>query len=124
MNTSEVYFKKAKDAIRRFEDPDEAITAIRDTLFHYLGGIPDALKFDIFHFYHEQWRETTPGTDLYVLAEAPLNLIDFITGQATDSEFADAEWEMIRDGINANADEMDIRLLNQLMAILVEKKRY
>jgi predicted N-acetyltransferase YhbS len=30
----------------------------------------------------------------------------------------------LREGINANADTMDLRLLNQLMTILVEKKRY
>ncbi|NNM67730.1 MAG: hypothetical protein HKM06_06960 [Spirochaetales bacterium] len=127
MNTSDVYFKKAKEALRRSEgaSQDRAIADVRDTLFHFLGELPDNMKYDIFNFYLERWFENGNG-DLYALAEAPMNLIDFMTGQVLDSEveFSDAEWEMIRDGINANADSMDLRLLNQLMTILVDKKRY
>jgi hypothetical protein len=60
------------------------------------------------------------------LAEGPLAMIDFMNGQlaTNEVEFSEQEWELVREGINANADTMDLRLLNQLMTILVEKKRY
>lgn len=129
MTASEVFYKRAKDAIRRGEGKgeDEIANDIRDALFVIIQDLPSTLQHDIFNFYYDLWLEKDDeGKNLYQLAEMPLKLIDFIKGQLTSSEveFSDDEWAMIRDGINACADSMDIRLLNQLMTILVEKKRY
>jgi len=129
MTASEAYYKRAKDAIRRSEGKSESdISAeIRDVLFAFLKDLPENLKHDIFNFYADQYSEREDeGKTLYELAEAPLAMIDFITGQSAplDVEFSEEEWEMIREGISANADDMDMRLLNQLMTVLVDKKRY
>lgn len=129
MTASEAYYKRAKEAIRRAEGkPDEQIAGdIRDVLFVFLKDLPENLKHDIFNFYFEQFLEDESSEkSIYQLAEAPQAMIDFMTGQAADldAEFTEEEWAMIREGINANADEMDMRLLNQLMSVLVEKKRY
>ena len=129
MNASEAYYKRAKDAIRRGEGKPEEQTAgdIRDVLFTFLKELPENLKHDIFNFYFDQYLDDeSPDKTLYQLAEAPLAMIDFMTGQvaSVDAEFTDDEWSMIKEGINANAEDMDLRLLNQLMSILVEKKRY
>ncbi len=129
MNASEAYYKRAKDAIRRGEGrPDEQVAGdIRDVLFTFLKDLPDNLKHDIFNFYFDQYLDDpSDEKTLYQLAEAPMNMIDFMTGQvaSVDAEFSEEEWQMIKEGINANAEEMDIRLLNQLMSVLVEKKRY
>ncbi len=129
MTGSEAFYKKAKEAIRRKQgQPDEEIAGdIRDVLFGFLKELPENLQHDIFNFYFEQFLEdTNPEKSIYQLAEKPLAMIDFMNGQLTTDEvqFSDEEWELIREGINANADTMDLRLLNQLMTILVEKKRY
>lgn len=129
MTASEAYYKKAKEAIRRAEGkPDEQIAGdIRDVLFVFLKELPENLKHDIFNFYFEKFLEDeSPDKSIYQLAEGPQAMIDFMTGQGADlnAEFSDEEWEMIKEGINANAEEMDLRLLNQLMTVLVEKKRY
>lgn len=129
MTASEAYYKKAKEAIRRAEGRTDVEIAgdIRDVLFVFLKELPDNLKHDIFNFYFEKFLDDpSPTKSIYQLAEAPQAMIDFMTGQgaSVDAEFSDEEWEMIKEGINANADEMDLRLLNHLMTILVEKKRY
>ena len=96
-------------------------------MFTFLTELPDNLKHDIFNFYFENFLSSDPQTrTIYQLAEAPLAMIDFMNGQLTtdEVEFSEEEWELVREGINANADTMDLRLLNQLMTILVEKKRY
>ena len=129
MTASEAYYKKAKETIRRGEGrPDEQVAGdIREALFGFLKDLPENLKHDIFNFYFDQYLDS-PATDktLYQLAEAPMAMIDFMTGQVpvVEVEFSEEEWEMIKEGINANAEEMDLRLLNQLMTVLVEKKRY
>jgi hypothetical protein len=129
MTASEAYYKKAKEAIRRAEGrPDEQVAGdIRDVLFVFLKELPENLKHDIFNFYFELFLDDpSPDKSIYQLAEAPMAMIDFVTGQglAMDAEFSEEEWEMIKEGINANAEDMDLRLLNQLMTVLVEKKRY
>ncbi len=129
MTGSEAFYKKAKEAIRRKQgQPDEEIAGdIRDVLFLFLKELPENLQHDIFNFYFEQFLEdTNPEKTIYQLAEKPLAMIDFMNGQLATDEvvFSDEEWDLIREGINANADTMDLRLLNQLMSILVEKKRY
>ncbi len=129
MNASEAYYKRAKDAIRRGEGKsDEQIAGdIREVLFTFLKELPENLQHDIFNFYFDAYLDDqSPDKNLYQLAEAPQAMIDFMTGQSAsvDAEFSEEEWDMIRDGINANAEDMDIRLLNQLMSILVDKKRY
>jgi len=129
MTASEAYFKKAKEAIRRADgQSDEQISSeIRDVLFSFLKELPDNLKHDVFNFYADRYfDDESEDKSIYQLAESPMAMIDFMTGQvpAMDAEFSEEEWEMIKEGINANAEEMDLRLLNQLMAVLVEKKRY
>jgi hypothetical protein len=129
MNASEAYYKRAKDSIRRSEGkPFEQVAGdIRDVLFSFLKELPENLQHDIFNFYYDQYLDdTAEDKTLYQLAEAPMGIIDFMTGQVAtvDAEFSEEEWQMIREGINANAEDMDLRLLNQLMSILVEKKRY
>ena len=129
MTASEAYYKKAKEAIRRSEgQPDEQVSGeIRDVLFSFLKELPDNLKHDIFNFYYDKYLDDlTPAKSIYQLAEGPLAMIDFMTGQVAtvEAEFSEEEWEMIKEGINANAEDMDLRLLNQLMTILVDKKRY
>lgn len=129
MTASEAYYKKAKEAIRRAEgQADERIAdGIREVLFSFLKDLPDNLKHDIFNFYFDQYLDNeSESKSIYQLAEAPMNMIDFMTGQAAsvDTEFSEEEWQMIKEGINANAEDMDLRLLNQLMTVLVEKKRY
>ena len=129
MTASEAYYKKAKEAIRRGEGrPDVEVAGdIRDVLFVFLKELPENLKHDIFNFYFEQFLDDeSESKSIYQLAEKPMAMIDFMTGQGADldAEFSEEEWEMIKEGINANADEMDLRLLNQLMTVLVEKKRY
>jgi len=129
MTASEAYYKKAKEAIRRVEGrPEhEIIEDIRDSLFSFLKELPDNLKHDIFNFYADRYLDDeSEDKTVYQLAEAPMAMIDFMNGQVpmTEVEFSEEEWEMIKEGINANAEDMDLRLLNQLMTILVEKKRY
>ena len=129
MTASEAYFKKAKEAIRHAEGkPDEEIAGeIRDVLFSFLKELPDNLKHDIFNFYFEKFLDDQAADKtIYQLAEGPMAMIDFMTGQGAtvEAEFSEEEWEMIKEGINANAEEMDLRLLNHLMTILVDKKRY
>jgi hypothetical protein len=129
MTASEAYYKKAKEAIRHSEgQPEEKIASdIRDALFSFLKELPDNLKHDIFNFYLDRYLDD-PADDksIYQLAEGPMAMIDFMTGQvaSVDAEFSEEEWELIKEGINANADDMDLRLLNELMTVLVEKKRY
>jgi hypothetical protein len=92
-----------------------------------LKELPDKLKHDIFNFYFEKFLDDpSPDKSIYQLAEGPLRMIDFMTGQVATVEavFDEEEWEMIKEGINANAEDMDLRLLNQLMTVLVDKKRY
>lgn len=129
MTASDAYYKKAKEAIRRAEGqpvPDVA-DQIREVLFSFLKELPDNLKHDVFNFYYDRFLEDeSPEKSIYQLAESPMAMIDFMTGQvpAVDAEFTEEEWEMIKEGINANAEDMDLRLLNQLMTVLVDKKRY
>ena len=129
MTASEAYYKKAKEAIRHGEgQPEEQVAAqIRDVLFSFLKELPDNLKHDIYNFYLDRYLDD-PAADksIYQLAEGPLAMIDFMTGQVAtvEAEFSEEEWELIKEGINANAEEMDLRLLNQLMTVLVDKKRY
>jgi len=129
MTASDAYYKKAKEAIRQVEgqSDSDAAEGIREVLFSFLKELPENLKHDIFNFYFDQYLDSEdPAKSLYQLAEAPMAMIDFMTGQVpvVDAEFSEEEWEMIKEGINANAEEMDLRLLNQLMSVLVEKKRY
>ena len=129
MTASEAYYKKAKEAIRHNEGQSEEKTVgqIRDVLFSFLKELPDNLKHDIFNFYLDRYLDDESAEkSLYQLAEGPMGMIDFMTGQVAtvDAEFSEEEWEMIKEGINANAEEMDLRLLNQLMTVLVDKKRY
>ena len=129
MTASEAYYMKAKEAIRQHTGrPDEDIAdEIRDVLFSFLKELPDNLKHDIFNFYFDRFLDdVSPDKTLYQLAEGPMGMIDFMTGQvaSVDAEFSEEEWEMIKEGINANAEDMDLRLLNQLMTVLVDKKRY
>jgi len=129
MTASEAYYKRAKDAIRRGEGKSDEVIAgdIRDVLFTFLKELPENLKHDIFNFYFDRYLDDeSPDKTLYQLAEAPQGMIDFMTGQvaSVDAEFSEEEWQMIKEGINANAEDMDIRLLNQLMSVLVDKKRY
>ncbi len=129
MTASEAYYKKAKEAIRQGEGkPDEQIAGnIREVLFSFLKELPDNLKHDIFNFYFEKFLDDEAADkSIYQLAEGPMAMIDFMNGQVAtiDAEFSEEEWEMIKEGINANAEDMDLRLLNQLMTVLVEKKRY
>lgn len=129
MTASEVFYKRAKEAIRRGEGKGEYEVScdIRDSLFVIVQDLPASLQHDIFNFYYDKYMELPQDSrTLYQLAEMPLKLIDFMKGQVASSEadFSDDEWMMIKEGINACADSMDIRLLNQLMTILVDKKRY
>ena len=129
MTASEAYYKKAKEAIRHAAgQPDEQIAdQIRDVLFSFLKELPDNLKHDIFNFYFERFLDDeAPDKSIYQLAEGPMAMIDFMTGQGADmdADFSEEEWEMIKEGVNANAEDMDLRLLNQLMTVLVDKKRY
>lgn len=129
MTASDAYYKKAKEAIRRAEGrTDQAVAdEIREVLFSFLKELPDNLKHDIFNFYFDKYLDD-PSEDksLYQLAEGPMAMIDFMTGQvpSAEAEFSEEEWSMIKEGINANAEDMDLRLLNQLMTVLVDKKRY
>ena len=129
MTGSDAYYTRAKEAIRRKQGrPDEEVAGdIRDVMFTFLTELPENLKHDIFNFYWEKFLDSDPATrTIYQLAEGPLAMIDFMNGQlaTNEVEFSEQEWELVREGINANADTMDLRLLNQLMTILVEKKRY
>lgn len=129
MTASDAYYKKAKDAIRRIEgrSDEEIADDIREALFSFLKELPDNLKHDIFNFYYDAYLDDeNENKTIYQLAEKPMAMIDFMTGQVptAEAEFSEEEWDMIKEGINANAEDMDLRLLNQLMTILVEKKRY
>jgi hypothetical protein len=129
MTASEAYYKKAKEAIRQGEGKSDEVVAgtIQEALFVFLKDLPDNLKHDIFNFYFDRYLDDeNPDKNLYQLAEGPMAMIDFMTGQAADldAEFSEEEWALIKEGINANADDMDLRLLNQLMTVLVDKKRY
>lgn len=129
MTASEAYYKKAKEAIRRSEgrSDEQVADEIRDVLFSFLKELPENLKHDVFNFYFDQYLDDeSPDKTLYQLAEKPMAMIDFMTGQVAsiDAEFSEEEWALIREGINANAEDMDLRLLNQLMTVLVDKKRY
>jgi len=129
MTASEAYYKKAKEAIRHSEGQSEELVAnqIREALFSFLKELPDNLKHDIFNFYYDRYfDDEAADKSIYQLAEGPRAMIDFMNGQvaAVDAEFSEEEWEMIKEGINANAEDMDLRLLNQLMTVLVDKKRY
>jgi hypothetical protein len=129
MTASEAYYKKAKEAIRHSEGQSEELVSgqIREVLFSFLKELPDNLKHDVFNFYFDKYLDDeAEDKTLYQLAEGPMAMIDFMTGQvaSVDAEFSEEEWEMIKEGINANAEEMDLRLLNQLMTVLVDKKRY
>jgi hypothetical protein len=129
MTASDAYYKKAKEAIRRTEGrSDEDIAdEIREALFSFLKELPDNLKHDIFNFYYDRYLDDV-NTDktIYQLAEGPMAMIDFMTGQvpSAEAEFSEEEWSMIKEGISANAEEMNLRLLNDLMTVLVDKKRY
>lgn len=129
MTASDAYYKKAKEAIRRTEGrSDEDIAdEIREALFSFLKELPDNLKHDIFNFYYDRYLDDqNPEKSIYQLAEGPMAMIDFMTGQvpSAEAEFSEEEWAMIKEGINANAEDMDLRLLNDLMTVLVDKKRY
>jgi len=129
MTASEAYYKKAKEAIRRTEGQSDELVApqIREVLFSFLKELPDNLKHDIFNFYLDRYLDDEAADkSIYQLAEGPMGMIDFMTGQvaSVEAEFSEEEWELIKEGINANAEEMDLRLLNQLMTVLVDKKRY
>jgi hypothetical protein len=129
MTASEAYYKKAKEAIRRQEGQNDELVAaqIREVLFSFLKDLPDNLKHDIFNFYLDRYLDDeSADRSIYQLAESPMPMIDFMTGQvaSVEAEFSEEEWELIKEGINANAEEMDLRLLNQLMTVLVDKKRY
>jgi len=129
MTASDAYYKKAKEAIRRTEGrSDEDIAdEIREALFSFLKELPDNLKHDIFNFYYDRYvDDENPEKSIYQLAEGPMAMIDFMTGQvpSAEAEFSEEEWAMIKEGINANAEDMDLRLLNDLMTVLVDKKRY
>lgn len=129
MTASDAYYKKAKEAIRRTEGrSDEDIAdEIREALFSFLKELPDNLKHDIFNFYYDRYLDDPSETKtIYQLAEGPMAMIDFMTGQvpSADAEFSEEEWSMIKEGISANAEDMNLRLLNDLMTVLVAKKRY
>lgn len=129
MTASEAYYKKAKEAIRRVEgrNDEEIADDIREVLFSFLKELPDNLKHDIFNFYFDRYLDDeAEDKSIYQLASAPTAMIDFMTGQvpSTEAEFSEEEWAMIKEGISANAEDMDLRLLNQLMTVLVDKKRY
>lgn len=129
MTASDAYYKKAKEAIRRTEGrSDEDIAdEIREALFSFLKELPDNLKHDIFNFYYDRYvDDQNPEKSIYQLAEGPMAMIDFMTGQvpSAEAEFSEEEWAMIKEGISANAEDMDLRLLNDLMTVLVDKKRY
>lgn len=129
MTASDAYYKKAKEAIRRTtgRSDDDIADEIREALFSFLKELPDNLKHDIFNFYYDRYLDDErPDKTIYQLAEGPMAMIDFMTGQvpSAEAEFSEEEWAMIKEGISANAEDMDLRLLNQLMSVLVEKKRY
>jgi len=129
MTASEAYYKKAKEAIRHAagESDEQVAGQIREVLFSFLKELPDNLKHDVFNFYFDRYLDDeSADKSIYQLAEGPMGMIDFMTGQvaSVDAEFSEEEWEMIKEGINANAEDMDLRLLNQLMTVLVDKKRY
>ncbi len=129
MTASEAYYKKAKEAIRHAagQSDEQIADQIRDVLFSFLKELPDNLKHNIFNFYYDRFLDDEAADkSIYQLAEGPMGMIDFMTGQvaSVDAEFSEEEWEMIKEGISANAEDMDLRLLNQLMTVLVDKKRY
>lgn len=129
MLPSDVYYKRAKQVLKNStgKDEDQLAAEIRDVLFDSMRDIPTNLQHDIFNFYYDKYLDLEdPNKTLYTLCEMPVPMIDFLMGNilTDDLKFSDEEWDLIREGINAVADEMDMTMLTRLMTILVDKKKY
>lgn len=129
MLPSDVYYKRAKQVLKNGQDKaeDQLVAEIRDVLIDSMRDLPSSLQHDIFNFYYDKYLELdNPDKNLYTLCELPMDMLDFLRADIKGDElaFTDEEWAMIREGINATADEMDLETLNRLMTILVDKKKY
>lgn len=127
MTRSDYFYKKAKQIIQKDSGaPKEKVAAeIRETLFYFLDGLPNNLKHEIFQFYYEQWLDSG-GEDLYILAEKPRLLVDLFHGdfQGMDLELSQEEWVLVREVVDAAADDMNLDLLTKLARLLTENHMY
>lgn len=90
-----------------------------------LAGFPEGLVDDLFEYFHDrnaallQQNGTLDRYSDRLGAALDLFLLDYDTG--TDP-FSREDWEFVRESVNAFAVEMDMNVVNYVMALIVEKR--
>ncbi len=119
MQTSE----KFRSDLGRWEAASAADRASMEELRAFFGrslpGLPRELLGDAFQAFLE--RAGSPGQgDMSASLDWLAGVQSLLSGQYDGSPFSRADWKEIREMVSANAGEMDMDLLTDIMARVME----
>ncbi|TVQ41113.1 MAG: hypothetical protein EA384_01180 [Spirochaetaceae bacterium] len=104
--------------------PEQRVDLARSGFAGCLSGFPEGLVDDLFEYFHDknapllQANATLPEYGERMGALLDLFLLDYdVQGDPLPRE----DWEFIRDSIDAFAVDMDMDVVNYVMALIVEK---
>jgi hypothetical protein len=115
--------EKFRSDLRRYEKPGahgpKELDELRAQFFHALPGLPKDLLSDAFMSFLERYRpegEASRAAALDWLA----SVAELLSGQDGAASFSREDWIELREMVSANASDMPVDLLTEIMARVME----
>jgi hypothetical protein len=100
------------------QDPAQ-LEALRRMFFEHLRAMPNDLLSDIFMDFLERYSKD--GETGRARAIAWLSgIASLFSGEYDGTPFSSEDWESLRESVSANAGDMDIDLLTEIMSLILE----
>jgi len=99
-------------------DP-KSLERLRSLFFHVSSGLPDNLLSDIFVDFLERWGSGSPAerSDAVRWLSGAAGVL---AGDVDGAQFTRDDWVAIREVVSANADQMPLDLLTEILSRVLE----
>ncbi|WP_319560211.1 hypothetical protein [Marispirochaeta sp.] len=118
------FYRRMLKTVKENADTEERLDRIRDAFVDALPLLPGEMGIDLFWEVSEflNLREQTGRDDFLQSAVILTQVVELFREEfgATEGEFPDGLWEIVRDCVNDYALELDEDLLNYLMGLVLD----
>lgn len=99
-------------------DP-KSLERLRSLFFRASGDLPDNLLSDIFVDFLERWGSGSPD-ERSAAVRWLSGAAGVLSGESDDAQFTRDDWVAIREAVSANADDMPLDLLTEILSRVLE----
>jgi hypothetical protein len=103
-------------------NPDsKSLERLRSLFFRCSGGLPENLLSDVFTDFLERWGTGAP-TERADAIRWLSGAAGLFSGEADCPQFSRDDWVAIREVVSANADEMPLDLLTEILSRVLDAR--